>query len=323
MSGAGKSHWAQKLAGAGFGVISIDDRIEAKLAPELSRRRLSRHRRAGGMDGLAGSSRPIASAKKNIWSAKCNRWMKRWMKFKLRIRDGIVLDTTGSVIYTGEDICRRMQSLTTVVYLQAAPAEEAAFDFPVPVRPEARAVGRPICAARRGIRRGNGGALLSAIDRTSKKNLRTLRASRAPHGTPAQRRARCARFSGTSRTGRPGPRDEIPKHSPPQPGSFPARCRTLRFGAGWRTVPARGDAASAREIFGAAAVAQFQEIAQEVAASVRRRRNSRSHPAGDHRRSIRFPGSARDRSASGCIFSSFSRARRWPSRISGRASWPG
>jgi len=38
--------------------------------------------------------------------------------------EGIILDTTGSVAYTGEEICRRMQSLTTVVYLAAAPEEE-------------------------------------------------------------------------------------------------------------------------------------------------------------------------------------------------------
>ena len=37
---------------------------------------------------------------------------------------GAILDTTGSVVYTGEEIFRRMQSLTTVVYLEASPAEE-------------------------------------------------------------------------------------------------------------------------------------------------------------------------------------------------------
>jgi shikimate kinase len=39
-------------------------------------------------------------------------------------QEGTVLDTTGSVIYTGEEICRRMQKLTTVVYLEASPEEE-------------------------------------------------------------------------------------------------------------------------------------------------------------------------------------------------------
>ena len=37
---------------------------------------------------------------------------------------GILLDTTGSVVYTGDEICRRMQALTTVVYLAAPAVEE-------------------------------------------------------------------------------------------------------------------------------------------------------------------------------------------------------
>jgi hypothetical protein len=36
MSGVGKSYWTQKLAASGFRAISIDDRIEEKLAPELN-----------------------------------------------------------------------------------------------------------------------------------------------------------------------------------------------------------------------------------------------------------------------------------------------
>ena len=38
--------------------------------------------------------------------------------------EGIVLDTTGSVVYTGDELCRRMQNLTTVVYLAASAGEE-------------------------------------------------------------------------------------------------------------------------------------------------------------------------------------------------------
>jgi shikimate kinase len=38
--------------------------------------------------------------------------------------EGILLDTTGSVVYTGDEICRRLQALTTVVYLAVPPAEE-------------------------------------------------------------------------------------------------------------------------------------------------------------------------------------------------------
>jgi hypothetical protein len=47
MSGADKSYWTRKLAASGFRAISIDDRIQEKLAPELN---------AGaypGIDGVA------------------------------------------------------------------------------------------------------------------------------------------------------------------------------------------------------------------------------------------------------------------------------
>jgi len=69
MSGAGKSHWAQKLAAAGFRVLSIDDRIEKKLAPELA---------AGGYRGIGGvaawmgwpDDQAYREREKNTWSAK-------------------------------------------------------------------------------------------------------------------------------------------------------------------------------------------------------------------------------------------------------------
>jgi hypothetical protein len=38
--------------------------------------------------------------------------------------EGLLIDTTGSVVYTGDEICRRLQSLTTVVYLAVPRAEE-------------------------------------------------------------------------------------------------------------------------------------------------------------------------------------------------------
>ena len=37
MSGAGKSHWAQKLKRAGFRAISIDDHIEGEACPGACR----------------------------------------------------------------------------------------------------------------------------------------------------------------------------------------------------------------------------------------------------------------------------------------------
>jgi shikimate kinase len=123
MSGAGKSHWAQKLAGAGFRVISIDDRIEKKLAPALA---------AGGYRGIGGvaawMSWPDDPAyrehEKTYLECEVKSMGEALDEIQASGEEGTILDTTGSVVYTGEEICQRMQSLTTVVYLEASPAEE-------------------------------------------------------------------------------------------------------------------------------------------------------------------------------------------------------
>lgn len=123
MSGAGKSYWAQKLAGAGFRVISIDDRIEEKLAPELA---------AGGYRGIGGVAAWMGWPNETTYRERERQYLEFEVRsmnealdeMKIAGGQGIVLDTTGSVAYTGDAICRRMQSLSTVVYLEASPAEE-------------------------------------------------------------------------------------------------------------------------------------------------------------------------------------------------------
>ena len=124
MSGAGKSYWAQKLAAAGFRVISIDDRIEEKLAPELA---------AGGYHGIGGVAAWMGWPTDTTYRERESEYLECEVSSMNEALDemqsagddeGIVLDTTGSVAYTGDEICRRMQSLTTVVYLEASPAEE-------------------------------------------------------------------------------------------------------------------------------------------------------------------------------------------------------
>jgi shikimate kinase len=123
MSGAGKSHWAQKLAAAGFRVISIDDRIEKKLAPELA---------AGGYRGIGGVAAWMGWPDDPAYREREKKYLECEVKsmgealdeIQASGEEGTVLDTTGSVVYSGEEICRRMQSLTTVVYLEASPAEE-------------------------------------------------------------------------------------------------------------------------------------------------------------------------------------------------------
>jgi shikimate kinase len=123
MSGAGKSYWAQKLAAAGFRVISIDDRIEAKLASELA---------TGGYRGIGGVAAWMGWPTEPTYRERERKYLECEVSSMIEALDdiqsaaeeGIVLDTTGSVAYTGDEICRRMQSLSTVVYLEASPAEE-------------------------------------------------------------------------------------------------------------------------------------------------------------------------------------------------------
>src|ERR1700722_12962392 len=112
MSGAGKSHWAQKLAGAGFRVISIDDRIEKKLASDLA---------AGGYRGIGGVAAWMGWPDQPAYREREKQYLECEIKsmdealneIQAAGNEGIVLDTTGSVVYTGEEICCRMQSLTT------------------------------------------------------------------------------------------------------------------------------------------------------------------------------------------------------------------
>jgi len=124
MSGAGKSHWAQKLARAGFRAISVDDRIEHKLAPELA---------AGNYRGIGGVAAWMGWPDQSVYRQRERQYLEFEIASMREALDeiesksegeGIVLDTTGSVIYTGEEMCRRLQKLTVVVYLQASQQQE-------------------------------------------------------------------------------------------------------------------------------------------------------------------------------------------------------
>jgi len=123
MSGVGKSYWTQKLAASGFRAISIDDRIEEKLALELN---AGVYRGIGGVaDWIGWPDEPVFRERKQKYlSSEIEAMREALDEIEKSADAGIVLDTTGSVVYTGDEICRRLQQLTTVVYLAASPAEE-------------------------------------------------------------------------------------------------------------------------------------------------------------------------------------------------------
>jgi hypothetical protein len=123
MSGAGKSFWTRQLAQAGHASICCDDRIEQRLRPRLE---------GGGYTGING----VASWMGWPDSARYAQREAEYLAEEIAVLDQIlsdlerdrsrevILDTTGSVIYTGNNLLLRLRRQTTVVYLAAAPDEQ-------------------------------------------------------------------------------------------------------------------------------------------------------------------------------------------------------
>ena len=122
MSGAGKTFWTKKLAASGIPAISCDDRIEQRLAPRLA---------AGGYAGINGvaawmgwpDSARYAEREADYLAEEIHTLDEILEQLERRKEQSLVLDTTGSVIYTGNHLLMRLRRQMTVVYL-AASAEE-------------------------------------------------------------------------------------------------------------------------------------------------------------------------------------------------------
>ncbi len=122
MSGAGKTFWTKKLAANGFPAVSCDDRIEEKLAPRLA---------AGGYSGINGvaawmgwpDSATYAQRESEYLAEEIHTLDEILTELEKRPQKSLVLDTTGSVIYTGNNLLMRLRRQMTIVHL-AASAEE-------------------------------------------------------------------------------------------------------------------------------------------------------------------------------------------------------
>jgi len=123
MSGAGKSFWTKKLAEAGYPALSCDDRIEQKLAPRLS---------AGGYTGINGvaawmgwpDSRTYVEREADYLAEEIHTLDEVLTGLEKQTETSLVLDTTGSVIYTGNNLLMRLRRQMTIVYLAASAAEQ-------------------------------------------------------------------------------------------------------------------------------------------------------------------------------------------------------
>jgi shikimate kinase len=119
MSGAGKTFWTKKLAAKGWTAISCDDRIEEKLASRLA---------AGGYSGINGVAAWMGWPDNPKYAEREAQYLEEEIHTLGEVLTGLerepeeplVLDTTGSVIYAGNNLLLRLRRRMTVVHLAAS-----------------------------------------------------------------------------------------------------------------------------------------------------------------------------------------------------------
>jgi shikimate kinase len=122
MSGTGKSYWAAKLADSGFSRFSCDNRIASKLAKALTKPD-GTVMEMGEWMGLPYHSHYAKRESRylNFEKEVLNEIIRTLETHHADMDSKRVVDTTGSVIYTGKDILEKLRKYTTVVHLATPP----------------------------------------------------------------------------------------------------------------------------------------------------------------------------------------------------------
>jgi shikimate kinase len=123
MSGAGKTFWTKKLAASRYPAVSCDDRIEQKLAQRLA---------AGGYAGIHGVAAWMGWPDSATYSEREAEYLAEEIhaldeiltELEQQPEKSLVLDTTGSVIYTGKNLLLRLRRQMTIVHLAASAKEQ-------------------------------------------------------------------------------------------------------------------------------------------------------------------------------------------------------
>jgi shikimate kinase len=123
MSGSGKTFWTKKLAEFGIPAFSCDDRIEQRLAGRLA---------AGGYAGINGvaawmgwpDSTPYGQRESDYLTEEIHALDEVLTELEKQPKKSLVLDTTGSVIYTGNNLLMRLRRQMKIVYLEASGEEQ-------------------------------------------------------------------------------------------------------------------------------------------------------------------------------------------------------
>jgi shikimate kinase len=123
MSGTGKTFWTKRLALAGHPSVCCDDRIEQRLRPHLQ---------DGGYSGINGVASWMGWPDSSTYPQREAEYLAEEISALDEVltdleRDPsreLILDTTGSVIYTGNNFLLRLRRQMTVVYLAATPEQQ-------------------------------------------------------------------------------------------------------------------------------------------------------------------------------------------------------
>ena len=122
MSGCGKSRWSIRLSQLGFRRFCCDDLITKKLTPVLTR--------------PDGTTLELGEWMGFPYESQYKQREAKYLACEIEVlievleylesgqnnpEENVVVDTTGSVIYTGDEILRRLRRTTTVVYLSTPP----------------------------------------------------------------------------------------------------------------------------------------------------------------------------------------------------------
>jgi shikimate kinase len=123
MSGAGKTFWTNRLAQAGHASISCDDRIEQRLRSRLASGAYA------GINGVASwmgwpHGPTYAQREAEYLAEEITSLDEVLTKLERERSQELILDTTGSVIYTGNNLLLRLRRQMTIVYLAATVEEQ-------------------------------------------------------------------------------------------------------------------------------------------------------------------------------------------------------
>jgi dephospho-CoA kinase len=121
MSNVGKSYWSRLLGRRDFEVVCCDDKIEEQLGSELHTL------------GYSGGIRDVARWMGQPYDQQFAKNQARYLQLETEVTTqamedideerhigNVVVDTTGSVVHLEPALRRRIQEVTTVVYLAAS-----------------------------------------------------------------------------------------------------------------------------------------------------------------------------------------------------------